>query len=342
MSCKSNFSEDQYVELIINIIKNYKKKIIENKDTINKIIKSKPELNDLSTHLVDQYEKNQINDLLSKININKDDINKINNIISNKEDTKKQVDNILSDIKLSENNKELLNKIITNSQKKELDNIQISSEQKDKVNKLIDNLDMINIQKDKVSNIVSELKIPDKDKDIINNYILKNTLSNSPKYTCDIIEKYTKLDYINIAFICITTIIMIYVIYKIYTKNNINSSLNNLLTLLTIGTSALLLYKFRNLLSIIGKYYMYVYNLKEKLLILVPIFIIAISILEHFFKENMIMIKYLYLTKIVFLIASIYFVGYNIINKNYYKFIVLNISDKILSKKNINKIKTLF
>ena len=109
MSCKSNFSEDQYVELIINIINNYKKKIIENKDIINKIIKFKPELNDLVTHLEDQYQKNKINDLLSKININKNDINKINNVITNKEDTKKQVNNILSDIELSENNKELLN-----------------------------------------------------------------------------------------------------------------------------------------------------------------------------------------------------------------------------------------
>jgi len=87
---------------------------------------------------------------------------------------------------------------------------------------------------------------------------------------------------------------------------------------------------------------MYVYNLKEKLLILVPIIIVAISILENYFKENMNMIKYLYLIKVVLLIASIYIIGYNIVNKNYYKFILLNISDKILSKKNINKIKTLF
>ena len=118
------------------------------------------------------------------------------------------------------------------------------------------------------------------------NYILKNTLSSSPKYTCDIIEKYTKIDYINLVFICITTIILIYIVYKIFTKNNINPSLTNLLTLLTIGTSALVLYKFRNLLSVIGKYYIYVYNLREKILILIPIFIILITILEIFFKNN--------------------------------------------------------
>ena len=137
----------------------------------------------------------------------------------------------------------------------------------------------------------------DRDKDIINNYILKNTLSSSPKYTCDIIEKYTKIDYINLVFICITTIILIYIVYKIFTKNNINPSLTNLLTLLTIGTSALVLYKFRNLLSVIGKYYIYVYNLREKILILIPIFIILITILEIFFKNNMKMIKILYLIK---------------------------------------------
>ena len=96
------------------------------------------------------------------------------------------------------------------------------------------------------------------------------------------------------------------------------------------------------MISIIGKYYIYVYNLKEKILILVPILIIIISIFEQVYRENLQIIKFLYMIKIILLITSIYLLSYNIINKNYYKFIVLNVSDGILSKHNINKIKSLF
>ena len=83
--------------------------------------------------------------------------------------------------------------------------------------------DMINIEKDKVTNIISDLHISDENKELMTNYILKNTLSDSPKYSCNLIENYITIDYINISLISIIIVILLYLLYKIYTKNNFNN-----------------------------------------------------------------------------------------------------------------------
>jgi len=184
--------------------------------------------------------------------------------------------------------------------------------------------------------------MPNKDKEFLNNYILKNTVSNYPKYTCNIVDKYVKLDYVNLTIITMTIIILIYVIFKIYTKKSYDNKSKYLLTIFSLSTSAILLYKFKSLLSMTVKYYLYAYNIKEKILFFVPILMIAISILEPYLKGNLQMIMYLYIVNILLLITSIYLISNTIINKDYYIYIILNVFDKFLTKHNINKIKTLF
>ena len=122
MSCKSNFSEEQYVDLIVDIINNYKNKIIESKEILDKIVKSRPQLNDLTQNLKNRYEHSDVNNLLTKHNIDKKYIDQIDSIITNKEQTNKQIDNLLSELNLSQKNKDLLDTILSNSQKEKINN----------------------------------------------------------------------------------------------------------------------------------------------------------------------------------------------------------------------------
>jgi len=342
MSCKANFSEDNYVDLILSVIQEYRNKLRENINDVNKIIEKKSELNELKKDLNKIDEKEEVKTSITELKIDDKDKQKLNKYIDllNEQDIEKEKLNTkISELNISTEDKDKINKIILEADKNnKLAKLKINDNEKKDINKVIEIAGNQKKQEQQINNLLNNINIDNESKNKINNYVKTVTSKELPKYTCDIVQKYTYIDYVNFGIILTTIVILLYLIYKLHTKGQYSNLFRTTINVFSLTTTVLLLYKFRNLFSIFYKYFMYIYDFREKILFITPILLIIVSIIERIYQQRTKLIEILYIFKVLLLGVTLYIITYNIQTRNYTKFIIMNIGDKLISTKNIKKV----